>query len=738
MNDETIHAELIEVGLQKVPGADFERFVNAFYPAVAGVKFIPLGGTKDGGADAMLEHNTWVEAEPGVFYQASVQKDHRSKIRGTIKRLKAFGRDVGELIYVTSQKIGTIDAEERTLGTETGTRIRIRDGAYLASHINSTPQTRGAFRNFIGPHLEFLKHIGSAQSLSPSQHVRSPAVFVFLRQEIERRAGNRSLPEAVVDSLILWALEGTDPDKNLFKSEDEVRQLIAAELPFAEPLLKSHLAKRLKQLSSKQNPSGREIRYHKKEDLYCLPYETRLKVQEENASEEALRLRVLEGLEERISKSGEGIEAKDVSTVAEFALRSVQLTFEEEGLEFAAFLDNGDEAGGYANIAHSIDAALAENKVRAPKAELFKAAILGALRSAFYDSSPDERLLLGKLSRTYSLFFGLKADMRIVTYFQDMASDFHLYVGSDLIVRSLSERYVRPEDQRVRTLLKMLAEAGATLVLAEPVLEEVMNHLRTTMFEYQNYFAGNEQGVTYELVRNSPKILIRAYFYAKLDPPSGINPPSTWGSYIQQFCTPNRIGRRDGMEELRRYLQSTFKMVYEARKDIEELVADGESQADLEKITASLKDHKATDELARNDALLTLAVYRRRHAKGEYSKATEFGYRTWWLTTETSILRYTKEIVDQRGSRYMMRPEFVLNFVALAPKLADVRKAYENVFPSLLGVRLANRVKEDVFRDMMTKIKAAQDLEPGRREALIAQYSDQLKGDFRKVYEHNL
>lgn len=296
----------------------------------------------------------------------------------------------------------------------------------------------------------------------------------------------------------------------------------------------------------------------------------------------------------------------------------------------------------------------------------------------------------------------------------------------------------RPEDQRVRTLLKMLAEAGATLVLAEPVLEEVMNHLRTTMFEYQNYFAGNEHGVTYELVRNSPKILIRAYFYAKLEPTPGINPPSTWESYIQQFCTPNRIGRREGMEELRRYLQSTFKMVYEARKDIEELVADNDSQADLEKITSSLKDHKAANELARNDALLTLAVYRRRHAKGEYSKATEFGYRTWWLTTETSILRYTKDIVEQRGSRYMMRPEFVLNFVALAPKLADVRKAYENVFPSLLGVRLANRVKEDVFRDMMTKIKAAHDLEPGRREALIAQYSDKLKGDFRKVYDHNL
>src|SRR5690606_37146972 len=183
-------------------------------------------------------------------------------------------------------------------------------------------------------------------------------------------------------------------------------------------------------------------------------------------------------------------------------IRSVQLTFESEGIEFAAFLDKGDEANGYANIADSVDRALAEGKDRPPKAERFKAAILGSLRSAFYDSSPDERLLFGKLSRTYSLFFGLKVDARIVTYFQDMASDFHLYVVSDLIVRCFSERYVRPEDQRVRTLLRMLAESGAKLVLAEPVLEEVMHHLRTTMLEYVNYFANNEHGATYELVRN--------------------------------------------------------------------------------------------------------------------------------------------------------------------------------------------------------------------------------------------
>ena len=39
---------------------------------------------------------------------------------------------------------------------------------------------------------------------------------VFLGQELERRRGNADILEAVTDSLILWALEGTNPDNGIF------------------------------------------------------------------------------------------------------------------------------------------------------------------------------------------------------------------------------------------------------------------------------------------------------------------------------------------------------------------------------------------------------------------------------------------------------------------------------------------------------------------------------------------
>jgi hypothetical protein len=49
-----ISAELVRIALDRVDGFPFERFVNNFYPAIAGREFVPLGGVKDKGADAYL------------------------------------------------------------------------------------------------------------------------------------------------------------------------------------------------------------------------------------------------------------------------------------------------------------------------------------------------------------------------------------------------------------------------------------------------------------------------------------------------------------------------------------------------------------------------------------------------------------------------------------------------------------------------------------------------------------
>jgi hypothetical protein len=264
----------------------------------------------------------------------------------------------------------------------------------------------------------------------------------------------------------------------------------------------------------------------------------------------------------------------------------------------------------------------------------------------------------------------------------------------------------------------------------------VLSHLRTTHYEFQNYFSGQETHITLEIARNCPKILIRAFFYARLDPPTEMKTevPASWTAYVGQFCNVFKLGTTEGKEELKRYLLSTFGMKYESREEIEGLLATDAAKKEVSKIAEYLKPQKSAPALAQNDALMVLAVYGRRAKTGESNKPTVFGYHTWWLTGETKILQHTRDLVSKYGARYMMRPEFLLNFIAMSPKLAQVRAAYKNTFPSLLGVRLANRVKDDVYQDMMAKVKDAACLEPGRVEAMVSGLSDKLKSDFKKIY----
>ena len=142
--------------------------------------------------------------------------------------------------------------------------------------------------------------------------------------------------------------------------------------------------------------------------------------------------------------------------------------------------------------------------------------------------------------------------------------------------------------------------------------------------------------------------------------------------------------------------------------------------------------------LAENDAKMALSVYGKRRATGEEHKANPYGHRTWWLTHETRVREATVDLVRKRRSQYIMRPEFLLNFIALSPTTEEVRRAYEAVFPTLLGIKLFNRMREDLFQELMRNAKDAMSVDDARARVMMGEYSDRLKGDFYKQYEVEL
>ena len=728
-----IDHSLVDIALKRVPGGDFEKFVNAFLPAITGIKYVPLGGVHDGGADAFQDTGLYEGALPTTFYQASIQENHRAKIRHTVKRLRESGRDPRSLVYVTAQTIKMLDKDEEILTQETEVFVRIRDAGRIVAHINHSNATTAAFVTFLHPHLSFLARLGGTTLIENPKHLDSRAVCVFLGQEVQRRSSKSKLIESVSDSLILWSLENTDPDKGILATRADIVQCVEGVLPTAKQFFRGVLNNRLTLLSSKGNPTGREIRWYRKTDKFCLPYETRKLVEIENIEDESLKAHVLSEFETCAQELSDDVCPR---RMAHLANRVVELTFEGQGLELAAFLE--ENVGDYEQLSVSdrVDTALQESDLAGEEALVAKDVILATIRRAFYESTEEQRRYFSKLSRTYSLLFSLRVDPRIVEYFQSMSSSLVLLIGTDILIRALSERYLRPQDQMTCNMLRMLKDAGAALVLTQPVVEEVHTHLQTTDWEFRNDFMETEPYVTADVARHSPKILLRAYFYARLQPVPGVLGPQGWKSFIGQVCDYGMLHSQRGFDQVRKYLSERFGMRYVTTEDLDEIVSADAVQllADrLENIRVAKKRV-----LAENDAKMVLSVYGKRKEFGEEHNANPYGYRTWWLTHESQVRKATVDLVRESGSQYIMRPEFLLNFIALSPTTEEVRRSYEAVFPTLLGIKLSNRMREDLFHDLMKSAKDVMAVDDARARVMMGEYSNRLKGDSFKRYEVQL
>lgn len=724
MTTKNIHPDLLDVALDRAEGFPFERFCQDFLGAHAGRKFVPLGGVHDGGADGLFECG-----EDRIYYQFTREENHRAKIRRTVQRLTEFGRETKTLYYFTTRTIPHIDREEDSLSAELHVIIKIRDRKYLSSHINDSIGTIAAYDNHLSVFTQFLSRLARNDIRFPSPHVHNPAAYVYLQHEATNRLGNRKLVHSLADTLILWALSETDPDKGIFLTKPEIDDRIFGHFPWASKLLKGQISRRLEVMRNK-SLGGREVRWHKKEDKYCLPYETRQLIALENSTDEAFQIRFLDELKASASELFDSDEG-EYQRIADLCLKVMHQIFERQGLLFAHFLASVDDNLAPPIVADCIDDVLDAGGVPVGHREDYRDYIETVIRKVFYSGSPNQRTYLANLSRTYVLLFTLQAEPRVVEFFSTMSASFSLYIGSDIIVKALSERFLSPEDQVARNLLKMAAEAGVSMRLSQCVLEEVYTHIRATYYEFINFFANVEPYVTREVARNSDRILIRAYFYAK-----EAGRVDGWKRYLSQFISYENIPLLEGQEELRKYLLAEYALVFTENSELESVCDDAKVNS-LAKtiIAAGDKDNEA---LAYNTALLVHGIYGLRRNNRETSRVSEFGLRTWWMTNQSRIVKHTAEIVRSNHAAYIMRPEFLLNFFALSPSCEDVREAFSNIFPSAFGIQLGHRLKEDVFHKIMSDVGQWKDFEPGRIKALMSDLSDKLKTDRLRRYERTL
>jgi hypothetical protein len=364
----------------------------------------------DGGAEGFdspeSDTELFVDETATNFLQVSKQQTTRAKIRQTVKRLRAYDRNPKVLTYVTSQPVQDTDLEQAVLSRELSCKIRIRDSAFIEANINASPVIQGAFVSYLQPSISHLFFPGAADTGERTSEYTDKTLAVFLRQEVEHRRANTGLLESVVDSLIMWALSDTDPDKGVFLQRDEILERIEQTLPAAKQFVRGVIDHRLELLRVKDAPGRRQLRWYKNSGNYCLPFETRLIIAAENAEDDTIKLRVSCVIEDRLSQlSNEDVNGLRSEIVAA-CHSTLERVFERQGLQMAQFVCNGPaDDDVYTDVAGILSEVVNRIEISAENKGIIRRAALASLRATFYQSAEVERIYLQKLSKTYILLY---------------------------------------------------------------------------------------------------------------------------------------------------------------------------------------------------------------------------------------------------------------------------------------------------------------------------------------------
>jgi hypothetical protein len=321
--------------------------------------------------------------------------------------------------------------------------------------------------------------------------------------------------------------------------------------------------------------------------------------------------------------------------------------------------------------------------------------------------------------------FLLQCDPQLATYFQALASRLTVYVDASIIVPSLSEHFLEEHNQRYSNLLRGAWRQGTKLVINEAILNELASHLEMVDRIYQRDYLGNEEFYTEEsdalLVE---QIMLRAFFYARMR-----HQVENWDQFLGAFVSPSLKMVREHLIE---WLKEEFGIEYIPDESLGIRLDRSEVQA----LSTELAKHKmhvtiAGRELkALTDAQVILTIYELRRLRNELGTGSIFGYATWWLTSDITTHKAVKCVF---GERYQydcyMRPDFLYNFISLAPSKAEADEVFLNLFPILIGVNISFRVPDDISRVVHDFVAEHKAMKPARVRSTLRELVDNLKTD---------
>jgi hypothetical protein len=699
-------------------GMVFERFAKAFLSAVLGYEFVPVGGIRDEATDA-LEHAFEASGVKKTIFQMSIEADSRAKIRRTLKSLKAREVVFQRLIYVTNRKVMSGTRLIEDMFNEFNKPVNVWDIEWFKANVNESVATVRAFNVFAETYLHEFSQPGKSYEVADLEG--DPRLYVFLRQLFDEERENLPVEDILADALILYALEGTDPDKGIVMTRDEILQRMASMVRFDFRRLHDTADRRLAVLSGRP----RKITWHTKLGGYCLPYETRSVIQERNLDDVVLyeEFKASAGERSRAYCEELGVDGEyDAYPLVEQVLRQV---FRKQGLEFADFVLTGDSSAAVEQslpeiVANVVDFAAVNPRVRVG----LKTALLLTVREMVYRGTETEGRFLARLARTYTMLFLLQCDPKLVTAFAAMMSKLRIYVCTSVLIPAMSEFFLEKGNQRYGDLLRRATASGAELRVNEPIINELAAHLRMIKKTYEEDYRGSE-GVYDEEVQilYVPEMLIRAYFYSRLD-----GRTSRFEEFLEAFVSPHMTMVE---ENLIAWLGEEYGVRYVSDASLEVDLSQEELEAVQRELEAAkgIKAKAGASIKAMTDARLVLTVRGLRMKNNEAGTGI-LGYETWWLSMDTSTEKAARRALGLRyGASCCMRVDFLNQFVSLAPSKTEVDEVFKEAFPGLVGVSLSYHLDPAVIEMTRRLVRDHAGKSPARVKAILRELMDKVKSE---------
>ncbi|OGW45276.1 MAG: hypothetical protein A2Y66_08830 [Nitrospirae bacterium RBG_13_41_22] len=711
---EGIDPKSFEFALTRIDdGFIFENFCKSYLSKILGYEFIPVGGIKDRGIDG-LEHLFSRKGHEKILYQFSIEKDCEAKIKKTCNKLEENNIEYDQLTYVTNQDPKKIDLIIDKIIQLYNKPIRIFGVKWLSAHVNDSKSTIEAYKTFIDSYLHEFNKPG--KSYVVGNLIDDPRLFVFLRQQWDVYRKDLELDKILADTLILYALEDTDPDKGIIKTEEEIFQRITSLLKYDPKLLQPVVKKRLKVLSKKPT---RKIKYHSRLGGYLLPYETRIELQKRNIEDSILHENFKKEVEEKFKnylKDAE-VKVKDCLGLIETLLNQL---YYQQGIEFADFILHSVSKESFEkSLPELVSRVVDESSLVTKNRENVKTALLMTIRDVVYNGTHEQKVFLRKLSNTYTMLFLAHCDPKITTFFSSLASNLNIYVCTSILIPAMSEYYLDTINRRHWNLLQSAHEAGISLVINETILHELAAHFKKITSIYDGQYKDCEYLYTDEIdILYIDEIMLRAYFYSKMR-----GQTSSFSDFVDNFVSPDL---RNIEDDLLIWLKDTFGIKY---------VTDGSlkikiDQNEFDILSQKLEAEKKTPRQAKTDAKLILTIFRIREMNNEKTDSGVFGFKTWWLSKDVITQRELSSLFEGKyKTSCYIRPDFLYNYISLTPRTYEVDEAYREIFPTLIGINISYHLPKELTDFVHQQIKEHKSKNPSRMKMILRDLVEKIMTD---------